>query len=507
MLLSDLPEELILMIGRRVTSMQSMSALMRTSHQMHRILGEAFYDLTPERMRWRALVWGCQHGFEDLAHAMLQRGGKAIMDDLDFPLKLAARHGYAGIVRLILDSNATFILENYGAIVIAAVRGHADVVRILLEYSAAAEVNVDPRRRCLPWTEFSMALNAALRAGNERIAYILLADNRVRMDALSLEDAARGGNENLLRLCLRSSPYPIGNRISSPVAAAAERGQEATLNLLLGLGFDPNMRDRLLRTPLAVAALYGKENIVKVMLDRGDVLLNAADKYGRSPFHHAAEQGHIAIMNLLLNTKQVNVDCADVNGETPFFYAVAKGKREAAQFLISKGARPDAQNRGGQTSLFKAIEEPSLEMVKWLLATGQVDPESRDLKGQTPLICAVKAGGFPLSVDASGKELKAVDAEREIISLLRHAGPLPSTGHHTRSNAALRVLKHLLSLDQVNPNAQDREGRTALSWAAWKFQLDIVRLLLTTRGVNVNTADNDGWTPLMWVQGTGKPRK
>lgn len=504
--LSDLPEELILMIGRQVTSLQSMSALMRTSHQMYRILGESFYDLTPERTRWRALVWGSQHGFEDLAHAMLQRGGKAITDDLGFPLKLAARHGYAGIVRLILDSDATLILENYNAVVIAAVRGHPEVVRILLEYSAAAEVTVDPRWRCLLWSEFSMALNAALRAGNELIASILLADDRVRMDPLSLEDAARGGNENLVRLCLRLSPYPIGDRISSPLGAAAERGQEATLKLLLEIGFDPNMRDRLLRTPLAVAALHGKENIVKVLLDRSDVLLDATDKSGRSPFHHAAEQGHIAIMNLLLNTKQVNVDCADVNGETPFFFAVAKGKKEAAQFLISQGARLDAQNREGQTSLFKAIEAPSLEMVKWLLATGQVDPESRDLQGYTPLICAVKAGGFPRSTDASGKELNAVDTEREIISLLRHAGPLPSTGHHTRSNAALRVLKHLLSFDQVNPNAQDREGRTALSWAAWKFQVDVVRLLLTTRGVNVNTADNDGWTPLMWVQGTGKPR-
>lgn len=496
------------MIGRQVTSLQSMSALMRTSHQMHRILGESFYDLTPERMRWRALVWGCQHGFEHLAHAMLQRGDKTNMDDLGFPLKLAARLGYAGIVRLMLDSNATLILENYDAVVIAAVRGHAEVVRILLEYSAAAEVTVDLRWRGRPWAEFSMALNAALRAGNETLAYILLADNRVRMDSLSLEDAARGGNENLLRLCLRVSPYPIaiGGRVSSPVAAAAERGQEATLNLLLELGFDPNMRDRLLRTPLAVAALYGKENIVKVLLDRSDVLIDAADKSGRSPFHHAAEQGHIAIMNLLLNTKQVNVDCADVNGETPFFFAVANGKTEAAQFLISKGARPDAQNRGGQTSLFKAIEAPSLEMVKWLLATGQVDPESRDLKGHTPLICAVKAGGFPRSTDASGKDLSAVDAEREMISLLQHAGPLPSFGHHKRTNAALEVLKHLLSLDQVNPNAQDREGRTALSWAAWKFEVDVVQLLLTTREVNVDTADNDGWTPLMWVQRTGKPR-
>lgn len=494
------------MIGRQVTSLQSMSALIRTSHQMHRILRESFYDLTPKRMRCRGLIWGCQHGFEDLAHAMLRRGGNTIMDDLGFPLKLAARHGYPGIVRLMLDSNATLILENYDAIVIAVVRGHSEVVRILLEYSAAAEVAVDPRRWYLPWTEFSMALNAALRAGNELIAYILLADDRVRMDALSLEDAARGGNENLVRLCLRLSPYPVGGIISSPLGAAAERGQEATLKLLLEIGFDPNMRDRLLRTPLAVAALYGKENIVKILLDRSDVPLDAADKSGRSPFHHAAEQGHIVIMDLLLNTKKVNVDCANVNGETPFFFAVAQGKKEAAQFLISKGARPDAQNRGGQTPLFKAIGEASLEMVKWLLATGQVDPESRDLKGHTPLIYAVKAGGFPRSTDACGKDLNALDTEHEIISLLRHAGPLPSTGHNTRKNAALGVLKHLLSLDQVNLNAQDKEGRTALSWAAWKLQLHVVRLLLTTRGVNVNTADNDGWTPLMWVQRVSKPR-
>jgi ankyrin repeat protein len=227
-------------------------------------------------------------------------------------------------------------------------------------------------------------------------------------------------------------------------------------------GVDPNMRDRYLRTPLATAAYFGKENIVKILLERSDVLPNATEKRGRTPFHLAAEKGHIAIMKLLLGTNQVNVNCADVNGDTPLHFAAANGNREIAQFLFSNGAHADARNHEGRPPLFKAIETASVEMVKWLISTGQADPESRDSSGRTPFIHAVRVGKFPQALDGFGNKLKWAEAKREITILLHSAGLVHSTGHKAPTNAALEVLKYLLSLNQVDPNVRDQQGRTAL---------------------------------------------
>jgi len=47
-------------------------------------------------------------------------------------------------------------------------------------------------------------------------------------------------------------------------------------------------------------------------------------------------------------------------------------------------------------------------------------------------------------------------------------------------------------VNDVNPNAVDRHGQTALSVAAWEGHEEVVRLLLGGRGVNRNIADKYG---------------
>jgi len=245
------------------------------------------------------------------------------------------------------------------------------------------------------------------------------------------------------------------------------------------------MRDQYLRTPLATAVRLEEENIVKILLARSDILPNAAQDRGQTPLHLAVEQGHIAIMKLLLNTNQVNVDWADMNGDTPLHFAAAEGNWKIVQLLLSNGADANARNRQGQTLLFKAIEAGFGGNGQGLISTGQADPESRASDGRTPFIHAVRMGQFPQN------NLKPAQRQRETTILLNSAGLVHSTRHNAPKSPVLDVVEYLLSLDQVDPNARDAQGRTALFWATWRFEVDVVRLLMANERVSVNVWEYD----------------
>lgn len=99
--------------------------------------------------------------------------------------------------------------------------------------------------------------------------------------------------------------------------------------------------------------------------------------------------------------------------------------------------------------------------MKLLLATGGVEPDSKDRIGRTPLLYAAKNG-----------------------------------------NEA--IAKLLLATNRVDVDSMDRYNSTPLSIAARTGHTDVVTVLLTkSRGLNVK--DNFGRTPLWWARRTGRP--
>ncbi|KAF7556883.1 hypothetical protein G7Z17_g1161 [Cylindrodendrum hubeiense] len=65
------------------------------------------------------------------------------------------------------------------------------------------------------------------------------------------------------------------------------------------------------------------------------------------------------------------------------------------------------------------------------------------------------------------------------------------------------IVELLLAKEGIDPDVEDKSGRTPLAWAAKKGDGIMVKMLLEKDGVNLNSKDNNDWTPLSWAAATG----
>ena len=80
---------------------------------------------------------------------------------------------------------------------------------------------------------------------------------------------------------------------------------------------DPNLPDKLHRTPLRCAARKGHDRVVELLLGRGDFDPNCLDKYDETPLWWAATKGHDGVVKLLLGREDVDPNLSDKYDRTP----------------------------------------------------------------------------------------------------------------------------------------------------------------------------------------------
>jgi hypothetical protein len=185
-------------------------------------------------------------------------------------------------------------------------------------------------------------------------------------------------------------------------------------------------------TGLHLAAYFGVEVIIQLLLDRGaDV--KAASSSGWTPLFLASKNGHHKTVQLLLNNG-ADVKAADLSGWTPLYLASENGHRETVQLLLDNGADVKAAGSSGWTPLHPASENGHCETVQLLLDNG-ADVKAADLNnGWTPLHIASNNGNFEIAqlLLNKGADVEAADiygwtplhwasqyGHREIVQLLK----------------------------------------------------------------------------------------
>lgn len=538
--LTDLPNEVICLIGDRLSSQASISSLMQTNRLLYSLLQKTLYDQTLDHDANRILVWACERGRADLAREMLKRGGaaqKAIHAppsrfERDFglgqALRAASKAGHLELLKILLEAepelgpkmiNSRLGLE-MSALSLAAAHGHAEILGFLMTEWRKEKEGEQVTAPHL-W-------NLALRSGNEQTVHLLQTENHTYMDHSSLSEAATGGNVNLVKLCLRDGPENMlssTTRLGGPTAlgAAAEHGHLDAIRAILEVAdIDPNVTDFQLYTPLICAARKGHTDIVKTLLQHSDIHPDQSDQRGQSPFCHAAEKGHVLVMQELAATGQIDPNLRDKQRDLrlPIHYAAGNGHEEAVRFILSlPRTNPDIRDANGHTPLALAAEAGASGVVEILLGTRCVDPNARNYKSMTPLSWVVMKGNFPDKEENYGRNhrgsAQAAQQEDDILSMLagREIPERPEmrrtrrerTEKHTLTDDGWEVMKQLLALQDIDSDPRDSDGRTPLSYAAEKNEVESVRLLLATGKVDRQSKDKDGWSPTTWLQKKFKP--
>ena len=84
-------------------------------------------------------------------------------------------------------------------------------------------------------------------------------------------------------------------------------------------------KDRSGRTPLSWAAENERWAAVELLIEKDGVNINTQDKSGRTPLLLAAKRGWDCVVGLLIERNDVEINAMDAAGRTPLSWATVKG--------------------------------------------------------------------------------------------------------------------------------------------------------------------------------------
>ncbi|KAF3006335.1 hypothetical protein E8E14_003571 [Neopestalotiopsis sp. 37M] len=204
---------------------------------------------------------------------------------------------------------------------------------------------------------------------------------------------------------------------------------------------------------LHLAVHFGLVPTVEELLRNGHLL----GYENRSPtvIAHAMQQGQAAMSEMLLKVLKIGEGGKDHHNTALLCWAAENGHAGIVRLVLEIG-RDGLNIRNGPSNacaLALAAENGHVEVVEMLLETGEVDINSEDQDGQTPL-------------DLSAKR-----------------------GHE-------KVVMMLMETGSVDINRKNRVGQTPLALAAHNGHEKVVQMLLATAKARIDTADLTGQTAL-----------
>ena len=113
--------------------------------------------------------------------------------------------------------------------------------------------------------------------------------------------------------------------------------------------------------------------------------------------------------------------CIDLTDDIALSYALCSGHDDLLKLLFKKGTKADLEDDIIMTLLFSAIQKNHEPVVKLLLETGKVNPDTKDMNGRTPLSYAVEEGNVEIIQHLLAKEVE-IDYKYKFVSE-RHPYP------------------------------------------------------------------------------------
>ncbi|RLB56162.1 MAG: hypothetical protein DRI34_09535 [Deltaproteobacteria bacterium] len=279
---------------------------------------------------------------------------------------------------------------------------------------------------------------------------------------------------------------------------AARDGDSRRIQGLLFRGADVLARDD--RGRAVLHAFFSRRNwrldeqLLQLLL-RAGADPAARDASGKTPLHLAARRGRAGPVRVLL-AAAASVAARDRHGSTPLHLAARAGAVEVLQTLVKAGARIAAVDERGRSALALAATADECPAGLWLAGRG-ARVTANDAFGRSPL--AWLAG---CCLAACGDDTSDEDAWPDVC---RRAGPLRAAALQRATREGSRRLAGLLLLAGADPDAPGYfdpaigvAGIRPLQVAAWAGYTEMAALLLDL-GAHLQATDRNGWTALDWA--------
>ena len=307
--------------------------------------------------------------------------------------------------------------------------------------------------------------------------------------------AADEGNLDVLKL-LQSNGASINhvstNGTNGIISASMGTGSCETVMWLIEQGIDVNHCDKDGFTAVHRAAQGGHLDLLKLLQ------INVAN------IHQVSSNGTNAIISALWGTgscetvmwlieQGVNVNHCDIDGFTGVHDAAYKGNLDVLKILDSSGANICQVNSNGINSIMSAsMGTGSCETVRWLLEQG-VDVNHSNKHGFTAVHCAAEKGNLDVL-----KLLHSNGANIDQVTI----GDMNSIMSASQGTGSCETVRWLVG-QGVDVNHSDKDGFTAVHYAAEKDNLDVLKLLHNS-GANIHQVNRNGIISLMSASlGTG----
>ena len=220
--------------------------------------------------------------------------------------------------------------------------------------SAAALVNADT----IAGQEFQDALERGDVDTAARLVTAGVDVNVKRSDGKTLLILAAKENDAVLVRRLLAAGADVDATTANGGTAlmfAAIGGDLETQGALIDAGADVNAIGGFDWTALMVASVKGHVEAVRQLL-RSGANPNLADIYGWTPLMRAVYEERTAVVKVLLERPEVDLDAQNDQGATALHLAALKGNESLARALLLAGANSQVKNRSGRTPAEIAVE-------------------------------------------------------------------------------------------------------------------------------------------------------
>ena len=148
------------------------------------------------------------------------------------------------------------------------------------------------------------------------------------------------------------------------------------------------------------AATDGNKELVKILLDRKDIDVNAITSRGRTALTGASSRGQSEIVEILIKAG-ADVNIKNAQNQNALNMAMGnssineKKYRDTVQLLLQSKIDMNNKNDDGQTALMEASERGKKDLVEMLINAG-ADIHIRNKKGYTALTLVLSILRNPL---------------------------------------------------------------------------------------------------------------